>query len=78
MKIFYNEKNQTPTIDVMKITCGTQVTQSFKLKCVEKVSVTNQQNANGINVYSPNHSSNNNGMNETNIRQVMNLTENNF
>jgi len=39
MKIWYNEKNQTPTIDVMKITCGTQVTQSLRLKCVEKVSV---------------------------------------
>ncbi|XP_022173118.1 uncharacterized protein LOC111035702 [Myzus persicae] len=69
MKIFYNENNQTPTIYVMKITCGTQVTQSFKLKCVEKVSVTKQQNGSGINSYYHYQNLNNNVINETNITQ---------
>lgn len=72
MKIWYNETNQTPTIDVIKITCGTQVTQSFRLKCVEKVSVKKQQNGNGIDLYYPKYNLNNNAMNETNIRQVIN------
>jgi len=75
MKIWYNEKNQTPTIDVIKITCGTQVTQSFRLKCVEKVSVTKQQNGNEINLHYSKYNPNINATNKTNIRQVVNLTE---
>jgi len=78
MKICYNGHDQTPTIDVLKTTCGTQVTQSFKLKCVEKVSVTKQHNGNGINLYYPIYNFNNNAMKETNITQVINLIEWNF
>lgn len=53
VKICYNGKHISPSHDVFKITTGTQVTQSIKLKCVEKVSSTKQPNVNGININYP-------------------------
>ncbi|XP_027843098.2 uncharacterized protein LOC114124112 [Aphis gossypii] len=53
VKMCYNGKHISPSLDVFKITTGTQVTQSIKLKCVEKVSITKQPNVNGININYP-------------------------
>jgi len=53
VKICNNGKHISPSLDVFKITTGTQVTHSIKLKCVEKVSITKQPNINGINVNYP-------------------------
>lgn len=53
VKKCYNGKHISPSLDVFKITTGTQVTQSIKLKCVEKVSITKQPNVNGININYP-------------------------
>ncbi|XP_025198137.1 uncharacterized protein LOC112596592 [Melanaphis sacchari] len=52
MKICYDGKHLSPSIDVFKITSGTQVTSTFKLKCAEKVLIT-KQNINGFNLYYP-------------------------
>uniref|UniRef100_A0A2S2NJ83 Uncharacterized protein n=1 Tax=Schizaphis graminum TaxID=13262 RepID=A0A2S2NJ83_SCHGA len=80
MKICYNCKHLSPSMDVFKITTGTQVTQSFQLKCVEKVSVKKPQNVNGINLYNPYdliHNLNNDVMITTNIKKKNQTSTNN-
>ncbi|XP_026820191.1 uncharacterized protein LOC113558828 [Rhopalosiphum maidis] len=80
MKICYNDKHLSPSIDVFKITTGTQVTQSFQLKSVEKVSVRKLQNVNGINLYNPYdliHNLNNDVMITTDIREKNQTSTNN-
>jgi hypothetical protein len=80
MKICYNDKHLSPSMDVFKITTGTQVTQSFQLKCVEKISVRKLQNVDGINLYNSHELINNlndDVMITTDIRKVMILIESN-